>query len=50
MKRKIFQGDSLSPLLFALGYSLSEQFNKLKTGYEEHTTTTKYHICFTWLI
>jgi hypothetical protein len=42
MKREIFQGDSLSPLLFCISLSpLTEQLNKLKTGYEEHTTKTK---------
>jgi hypothetical protein len=38
----IFQGDSLSPLLFCICLkTLTEQLNRLKTGYEEHTTKTK---------
>ena len=38
----IFQGDSLSPLLFCIGLiSLTEQLNRLNTGHEEYTTTTK---------
>ena len=38
----IFQGDSLSPLLFCICLiPLTEQMNKLNTGYEEHTTKTK---------
>jgi hypothetical protein len=38
----IFQGDSLSPLLFCIRLiPLTEQLNRLNTGYEEHTTTTK---------
>jgi hypothetical protein len=38
----IFQGDSISPLLFFVCLiSLTEQLNRLNTGYEEHTTTTK---------
>jgi len=38
----IFQGDSLSPLLFCICLiPLLEQLNKLNTGYEEHTTKTK---------
>jgi hypothetical protein len=33
----IFQGDSLSPLLFCICLiPLTEQLNKLNTGYEEH--------------
>jgi hypothetical protein len=44
----IFQGDSLSPLLFCICLlSLNEQLNKLNTGYEEHTTKTKIlHILY----
>ena len=38
----IFQGDSLSPLLFCICLlPLTEQLNKLNTGYEVHTTKTK---------
>jgi len=38
----IFQGDSLSPLPFCICLlPLTEQLNKLNTGYEEHTTKTK---------
>jgi hypothetical protein len=38
----MFQGDSLSPLLFCINlFRLTEQLNKLKSGYEEHTTKTK---------
>ena len=38
----IFQGDSLSPLLFCICLiPLTEKLNRLNTGYEEHTTKTK---------
>ena len=38
----IFQGDSLSALLFCISLILfTEQLNRLNTGYEEHTTKTK---------
>jgi endo-1,4-beta-D-glucanase Y len=38
----IFQGDSLSPLLFcSCLIPLIEQLKRLNTGYEEHTTNTK---------
>jgi hypothetical protein len=38
----IFQGDSLSPLLFCICLiPLTEQLNRLNMGYEEHTTKTK---------
>jgi hypothetical protein len=38
----IFQGDSLSPLLFCICLiPLTEQWNRLNTEYEEHTTKTK---------
>jgi len=38
----IFQGDSLSPLLFCICWiPLTEQLNRLNTGYEEHITKTK---------
>jgi len=37
-----FQGDSLSPLLFCVYLiPLTEQLNRLNTGYEEHTTKIK---------
>ena len=42
IKCGIFQGYSLSPLLFCICLiPLTEQMNKLNTGYEEHTTKTK---------
>ena len=38
----IFQGDSLSPFLFCICLiPLTEQLNRLNTGYEEHMTKTK---------
>ena len=38
----IFQGDSLSPLLFCICLiPLTELLNRLNTGYEEHITKTK---------
>ena len=38
----IFQADSLSQLLFCICLiPLTEQLNRLNTGYEEHTTKTK---------
>jgi len=38
----IFQGDSLLPLLFCIWLiPITEQLNRLNTGYEEHTTKTK---------
>jgi hypothetical protein len=38
----IFQGDSLSPLLFHICLiPLTEQLNRLNTGSDEHTTKTK---------
>jgi len=38
----IFQGDSLSPLIFFIGLiPLTEQLNRLSTGYEKHTSKTK---------
>jgi hypothetical protein len=38
----LFQGDSLSPLSFCICLiPLTEQMNKLNTGYEEYTTKTK---------
>ena len=41
-QRGIFQGDSLSPLLFCVCLiPLTEQPNRLNTGYEEHITKTK---------
>ena len=42
IKCGIFQGDSLSHLLFCICLiPLTEQLNRLNTGYEEHTTKTK---------
>jgi hypothetical protein len=38
----IFQGDSLSPLLFCICLiPLTEQLNRFNTGYQDHTTKTK---------
>jgi hypothetical protein len=38
---RIFKGDSLSPPLFCICLiPLTEQLNRLNTGYEEHTTKT----------
>jgi hypothetical protein len=38
----IFKGDSLPPLLFCICLiPLTEQLNRLNTGYEDHTTKTK---------
>jgi hypothetical protein len=38
----IFQGDSLSPLLLCISLiPLTEQLNRLNTGYEDHTAKTK---------
>ena len=42
LQRGIFQGDSLSQLLFCICLiPLTEQMNRLNTGYEEHITKTK---------
>ena len=42
IQRGVFQGDSVSPLLFCICLiHLTEQLNRLNTGYEEHTTKTK---------
>jgi len=42
IKCGIFQGDSLSQLLFCFCLiPLTEQLNRLNTGYEEYTTKTK---------
>ena len=42
IKCGIFQGDSLSPLLFCICLiCLTEQLNRLNTGCEEHTTKIK---------
>ena len=39
---EIYQGDSLSPLLFCICLiPLTEQLNKVNTGYEKHTMKTK---------
>ena len=45
----IFQGDSISPLLFCICLlPLTEQLNTLNTGYEEYTTKTKIsHLLYT---
>ena len=45
----IFQGDSLSPFLFCICLiPLTEQLNRLNTGYEEHMTKTKIsHLLYT---
>ena len=45
----IFQGDSLSPPLFCICLiPLTEQLNRLNTGYEEHTTKTNIsHLLYT---
>ena len=38
----IFKGESLSPMLFCICLiPLTEQLNRLNTGYEGHTTKTK---------
>jgi hypothetical protein len=38
----IFQGDSMSPMPFCVSLiPLTEQLNRLNTGYEEHITKTK---------
>jgi hypothetical protein len=42
MQCGIFRGDSLSSLLFCICLiPLTEQLNRLNTGYEQHTTKTK---------
>jgi hypothetical protein len=45
----IFPGDSLSPLLFCISLiPLTEQLNRLNTGYEEHITKTNIsHLLYT---
>jgi hypothetical protein len=46
----IFQGYSLSPLLFCICLiPVTEQLNRLTTGYEEHTIK-KNPTYFTWTI
>ena len=44
----MFQGDSLSPLLFCICLlPLTKQLNMLNTGYKEHTTKTKiFHLLY----
>jgi len=43
----IFQGGSLSPLLFCIWLiPLTGQLNSLNTGYEEHTTKTISHLLY----
>jgi len=47
----IFQGDSLSPLLFSICLiPLTEQLNRLNTGYEEHITKTKFCTYCKWMV
>jgi hypothetical protein len=47
----IFQGDSLSPPLFCICLiALTEQLNRLNTGYEEHTRRQNFHTFFIWMI
>ena len=42
IQRGIFQGNSLSPLLFCISLiPFTEQLNKLNTGREERTTKTE---------
>jgi hypothetical protein len=42
IQRGLFQGDSLSPLLFFISLLLlAKQLNKLNTEYKKHTTKTK---------
>ena len=50
IQRGVFQGDSVSPLLFCICLiHLTEQLNRLNTGYEEHTTKTKIsHLIYTY--
>ena len=51
IKCGIFQGYSLSPLLFCISLiPLTEQVNKLNTTYKDHMMKQKYHINFTWMI
>jgi hypothetical protein len=46
----IFQGDSLSPLLFCICLiPITEQLNKLNTGYEEQKQRPKYPTYSTWM-
>jgi hypothetical protein len=46
----IFQGDSLSPLLFCVSLiPVTEQLKKLNTGYEGHTPKIKISH-FSWTI
>jgi hypothetical protein len=46
----IFEGDSLSPLLFCIFLiPLTEQLNSLNKGYEEQTTMTQISH-FIWMI
>jgi len=42
IQRGIFQGDSLSPMLFCISLiPLTQQLNKSNTGYEGHKTKTE---------
>jgi hypothetical protein len=45
----IFQGDSLSPLLFCICLIPLTTLNRLNTGYEQHTMKKKLHTYFTWM-
>jgi ribosomal protein S15P/S13E len=43
----IFQGDSLSPLLFCISLiTLTEQLNRLKTGFEENNKDKVSHLLY----
>jgi len=51
IQRGLFQGDSLSPLLFFISLiPLIQQLNKPNTEYEEEKTKTKISHLFTWMI
>ena len=51
IKRGIFQGDSLSPLLFCLALvPLSSQLNETGYGYRMSKTSTPITIYFIWMI
>ena len=47
----IFQGDSISPLIFCICLiPLTEKLNRLNTGYEEYTKKKKFHTYYVWMI